>query len=69
MKLEMFNKNGRKRKIALVIPIIVLFFRHNNPCKPNGFDLKQFMKDATTNRMRFPYHKMNLSKNNFNYVR
>jgi hypothetical protein len=45
MKLEMFNKNGRKRKIALVIPIIVLFFRHNNPCKPNGFDLKQFMKD------------------------
>ncbi len=45
MKLEMFNKKGRKMKITLAIPIIVLFFRHINPCKPNSFDLKQFIKD------------------------
>jgi hypothetical protein len=40
----MFNKKGRKKK-TLAIPIIVLFFRRINPCKPNGFDLKQFIKD------------------------
>jgi len=45
MKLEMFNKKGRKRKIALAISIIVFFFRHIKPCKPDGFDLNQFIKD------------------------